>query len=288
MRIHILLAAIAGLAIFQASCQNQGVKTEHGYRLVNYTNKGGVKPTYGDQVTVSVATYVGDSLMGSTYKTGGPRDITIPDQEKFNSAPNKKVPPLFEALLLMGKGDSATIYQPLDSAMVKSLPASLQKQKEARYNIMLVDVVTKADLAKKTEAAKADGVAVATNMQTMINDYKAHTLGSKLMKTASGLEYVIIEQGTGAQVNKGDKVPTNYYGALLADGKMFDNSYDRGGPAPFTVGQMIPGFDEGLQLLKRGAKAYFFIPSALGYGEQPAGTIPPNSNLVFYVALENK
>jgi FKBP-type peptidyl-prolyl cis-trans isomerase len=51
---------------------------------------------------------------------------------------------------------------------------------------------------------------------------------------------------------------------------------------------MIPGFDEGLQLLKKGAKAYFFIPSKLGYGEQPAGTIPPNSDLVFYVAVENK
>jgi FKBP-type peptidyl-prolyl cis-trans isomerase FkpA len=281
MRIHILIAAVAGIFLIQTACQ-KGVKTEHGFQFINYTNKGGVKPTYGDQVLINVATYVGDSLMGSTYKAGGPRELTLPEADK---AP-KKFPPVFDALLMMGKGDSATVFQTLDSAMIASLPKGLKNVKEARYTIVLVDVVSKADLAKKADAAKAEGMAVSTNIQTMVSDYKAHKLGDKLKKTESGLEYVIVEPGTGAQIKGGDRVPTNYYGVLLSDGKMFDNSYDRGAPAPFTVGQMIPGFDEGLKLLKRGGKAYFFIPASLGYGEQPAGTIPPGSSLVFYVATE--
>jgi FKBP-type peptidyl-prolyl cis-trans isomerase FkpA/FKBP-type peptidyl-prolyl cis-trans isomerase FklB len=67
---------------------------------------------------------------------------------------------------------------------------------------------------------------------------------------------------------------------------MFDNSYDRGGPAPFNVGSLIPGFNEGMKLLNRGGKALLFIPSKLGYGEQGAGgDIPPNADLVFYIEM---
>ena len=67
---------------------------------------------------------------------------------------------------------------------------------------------------------------------------------------------------------------------------MFDNSYDRGGPSPFTVGGLIPGFNEGMKLLNRGGKALLFIPSDLGYGEQGAGAeIPPNTDLVFYIEM---
>jgi FKBP-type peptidyl-prolyl cis-trans isomerase FkpA len=67
---------------------------------------------------------------------------------------------------------------------------------------------------------------------------------------------------------------------------MFDNSYDRGGPAPFNVGGLIPGFNEGMKLLNRGGKALLIIPSKLGYGAQGAGgDIPPNTDLVFYIEM---
>lgn len=117
--------------------------------------------------------------------------------------------------------------------------------------------------------------------------YNAGTLGSQLKKTASGLEYIIHEQGTGATVANGDLVPTHYYGALKADGDMFDNSYAGCGDPPlFTVGQLISGFNEGMKLLNRGGKATLFIPYQLGYGTSGSGSIPPKADLVFYIELQ--
>ncbi|MFZ4477394.1 MAG: FKBP-type peptidyl-prolyl cis-trans isomerase [Saprospiraceae bacterium] len=280
---RILLLAFIGFALFQTACTEKGIKTEHGFRFINHTNlKDGVKPQPGDKVLVNVTTFVGDTIMGSTWKTGGAREILLFEKDKLP----KRIPPIYDALLLMVKGDSATVYQDLDSMMIASLPPALKKEKVARFEVSLVEVLNKEELAKKEEAAKAKGMEVQTTINQILADYKANKLGDRLKKTASGLEYVVQEQGTGAQVKLGEKVPTNYYGVLKSDGKMFDNSYDRGGATPFTVGQMIPGFDEGLQLMNRGGTYIFFIPSKLGYADQPAGAIPPNSDLVFFVNIE--
>ena len=281
---RILLLAFIGFALFQTACTEKGIKTEHGFRFINHTNlKDGVKPQPGDKVLVNVTTFVGDTIMGSTWKTGGAREILLFEKDKLP----KRIPPIYDALLLMVKGDSATIYQDLDSMMIASLPPALKKEKVARFEVSLVEVLNKEELAKKEEAAKAKGMEVQTTINQILADYKANKLGDRLKKTASGLEYVVQEQGTGTQVKLGDKVPTNYYGVLKSDGKLFDNSYDRGGATPFTVGQMIPGFDEGLQLMNRGGTYIFFIPSKLGYADQPAGAIPPNSDLVFFVNIES-
>ena len=82
-------------------------------------------------------------------------------------------------------------------------------------------------------------------------------------------------------------VSVNYYGALT-DGTVFDNSFERGAPLvfPVGVGQVISGWDEGLMLLNEGSKATFFIPANLGYGENATGSIPANSELIFYVELD--
>jgi peptidylprolyl isomerase len=105
--------------------------------------------------------------------------------------------------------------------------------------------------------------------------------------TASGLQYVIIEQGSGEAPQPGDVVEVHYTGTL-ADGTKFDSSYDRGEPIrfPLGLGQVIPGWDEGIGLLKVGDKAKLIIPPDLAYGEQGAGgVIPPNATLIFDVEL---
>ena len=102
--------------------------------------------------------------------------------------------------------------------------------------------------------------------------------------TASGLQYKVIQEGSGPSPKEGDTVTVHYRGTLV-NGKEFDSSYSRQEPATFQVGQMIPGFDEGLQLMKQGGKYQLFIPPALGYGTRNVGPIPPNSLLVFDVEL---
>jgi FKBP-type peptidyl-prolyl cis-trans isomerase FklB len=106
-----------------------------------------------------------------------------------------------------------------------------------------------------------------------------------VVTTASGLQYQILQEGTGANPKPTDQVTVHYKGTLL-DGKVFDSSYERNEPATFTVGQVIPGWVEALQLMKVGSKAKLFIPPALAYGESGAGQdIGPNSLLVFEVEL---
>lgn len=106
-------------------------------------------------------------------------------------------------------------------------------------------------------------------------------------ETASGLRYKITKANKkGKTVNQGDLIKVHYTGQFL-DGKVFDSSLDRGEPIEFNVGtgRVIPGWDEGLQLLKVGEKATFLIPSELAYGERGVGPIPPNTPLKFDVEL---
>ncbi|MGV6844518.1 MAG: peptidylprolyl isomerase [Lutibacter sp.] len=112
-------------------------------------------------------------------------------------------------------------------------------------------------------------------------------LSAGFKETKSGLRYQIIQEGSGAQATKGKQVSVHYKGQL-ANGQVFDSSYSRKQPITFTlgIGQVIKGWDEGIQLLKVGDKARFVIPSDLAYGSQGAGgVIPPNAILIFDVEL---
>ena len=103
--------------------------------------------------------------------------------------------------------------------------------------------------------------------------------------TPSGLQYEVLQEGTGKQPVASDSVTVHYTGKLI-DGTVFDSSVERGVPATFGVTQVIPGWVEALQLMKEGAKWRLFIPSQLAYGPQGAGNIiGPNSTLIFDVEL---
>ena len=118
-------------------------------------------------------------------------------------------------------------------------------------------------------------------------DQLLEELSAGFDKTESGLRYKIIQKGEGAQAEKGKTVSVHYKGSLT-DGTVFDSSYKRNQPIdfPLGMGQVIPGWDEGIALLKIGDKARFVIPPSLGYGAHGAGgVIPPNATLVFDVEL---
>ncbi len=143
---------------------------------------------------------------------------------------------------------------------------SFSKRMEAKEKARIADAIRK---------NAAEGAAfLAKNKQT-----------KGVISTASGLQYMVLRQGTGKRPRSTERVRVNYRGTLL-DGSEFDSSYSRGQPAEFALDQVIAGWTEGVALMPVGAKYRFWIPSAIGYGERGSPpTIGPNATLVFDVEL---
>jgi peptidylprolyl isomerase len=125
----------------------------------------------------------------------------------------------------------------------------------------------------------------AENMQEGTEFLKANQEVDGVQTTSSGLQYLVLEKGTGT-VHPGatDKVKVHYHGTLI-DGTVFDSSVERGQPIEFGLNQVIKGWTEGLQLMVVGEKTRLFISSDLAYGNRGAGKIAPGSTLIFDVEL---
>ncbi len=120
--------------------------------------------------------------------------------------------------------------------------------------------------------------------ETFLND---NAMQPGVVTTSSGLQYLVLEEGSNANAPMPlatDEVEVHYHGTMI-DGTVFDSSVDRGESISFPLNGVIPGWTEGLQLMKVGDKYRFFIPSDLAYGAQGAGPIPPYSALIFDVEL---
>ena len=155
----------------------------------------------------------------------------------------------------------------------------LMSQQE--MNKTLVDLKRKVVSAQREEQKKAAEKNLADGKIFIEENGKKEGVAT----LPSGLQYKVIEKGSGASPKKTDTVTVNYKGTLI-DGSEFDSSYKRGKPATFRVDGVIAGWTEALQLMKPGAKWKLFIPSNLAYGERGAGAkIPPNATLIFEVEL---
>ena len=113
-----------------------------------------------------------------------------------------------------------------------------------------------------------------------------NALNSDVNVPESGLQYRVLEEGTGARPAATDEVEVHYQGSLLTD-EVFDSSYERGEPIVFPLNRVIPGWTEGVQLMNVGSKYQFFIPAELAYGNNPppGSIIPPGAVLIFEVEL---
>ena len=149
--------------------------------------------------------------------------------------------------------------------------------------------------ASKLDKDKATGI---INAEVRKNSQKKNDMNKKrgedylvvngkktgVQTTSTGLQYKSNLEGTGIAPDKNDKVTVHYHGTTI-DGVVFDSSVDRGKPATFGLNQVIPGWTEGLQLMKEGSKFTFYIPQGLAYGSRAQGKIEAFSTLIFEVEL---
>ena len=218
--------------------------------------------------------------------------MQIPTADKPLPAPN----PIIECLGNAAVGDTIKLLMPLDSLKGAAQNPRFQGVTSLYYVSVVKDKKNQEEYdaylgaRKKEEEAmiaktKEQLPAVEGLVQSTLKDYLSGKL--KTQETPDGLKYYIHEQGDGIQAENGKRASVMYYGVTM-DGKMFDNSFKRGRPFPFTIGtgSVIKGWDLGIPLLKKGGKASLFIPYQLAYGE--AGSPPnigPKSELMFYVEL---
>ena len=223
-----------------------------------------------------------DSTLQDTYKDGNPTKALIQPLQGFKGA--------FEnGLRLLAAGDSATILVPIDSLITQNqgpLPPFLKKGTDLKYTVKILKVQSRAEFEKEmnAEASKAQAEASQRLSQepAQIAAYVQKS-GKTFQKTNSGLLYSIQGTGAGQSPKMGETWSVSYRGTFL-DGKEFD----KGNEVAMPIGQMIPGFNEALTLMKAGGKATFVIPSSIAYGDQPRGPIPANSVLVFELEVISK
>lgn len=166
-------------------------------------------------------------------------------------------------------------------AFVKGMKEAI----EGKPSSLSQEEVQQAMMELQQEMGQKQGAAGAEN-QKAGEEFLAQNKNKAGVKTLpSGLQYEVLNEGSGKTPSASDKVTTHYHGTLI-DGTVFDSSYERGQPATFPVNGVIAGWTEALQLMKEGAKWRLYIPSNLAYGSQGAGdVIGPNTTLIFDVEL---
>lgn len=181
----------------------------------------------------------------------------------FKESPTKIEIDIFMQGLEDGLKNSKSLLTPEEEEAVKSEFTKQINQDRARKQAALSDTNLKAEKEFLIDNKSKAGVKT----------------------TASGLQYKVLRQGTGAKPQATDKVKVNYRGTLI-DGTEFDSSYKRNKPAIFPVNGVIAGWTEALQLMSPGSKYRLFVPSKLAYGARGAGKmIGPNAMLIFDVEL---
>ena len=175
---------------------------------------------------------------------------------------------------LRGMGVTNIDFKDFDEALHDAFDGKEAKLSPEEANKIIQEYLQELAAKKTAEMKEAGEKFLAENLKN-----------ENVKSTPSGLQYVVEKEGTGAQPTAEDEVTVHYTGKLL-DGTVFDSSVSRGEPATFPLNRVIPGWTEGVQLMKEGAKYTFFIPSYLAYGPQGVpNAIPPHSTLIFDVEL---
>jgi FKBP-type peptidyl-prolyl cis-trans isomerase FkpA len=279
------VAAMATIVVGTASCSGNKTfkKTKDGVEYLIVKDEKGENAKIGDIIEYNMLVKIGDSVMYDSRKMNDNKPVQMALQD--NPSANKSMDPT-EVIKMMSAGDSAVVRVGLDS-MARKIYTFAKATDKLEFQFSMVSIKSK----EKFEAEmKEKSAAQAGIDDKLITEYLAKN-NITAQKTASGLYYVISQPGTGANATAGQTVKVMYTGKLL-DGKVFDSNIDpqfqHPEPLEFPLGKgnVIPGWDEGIALLNKGAKATLFVPSPLAYGAQGnQGMIAPNSILIFDVEL---
>lgn len=292
--LRLLTLAVFAVTLVLTSCQQeptmQTASDGTEYKIQKSTGSPLVQP--GQFVYYHAQRRKGEEVESRSRDLGDPQVFQVPVEKD----PNSQTALLEDVLTSMGVGDSATIFLRLDT--LPSKPPGFEEEEVMYFDLVVVDIKGEAEFQAEQEVKQAEAEAEAAivreraaeviqTTKDLVAKYAAGELGDQVQRTGSGLGYLMVEEGTGASPSAGRPVSVQYVGTLT-DGTVFDNSFERGNPIefPLGVGRVIPGWDEGIALMKEGGKGYLFIPHQLGYGE--AGSppvIPGNAELVFYVEL---
>ena len=295
-QVKIATLLVAGMTLL-AACSNDGFKTTNGglhYRF-DKMSKDGQQVQEGD-VLVGEMTFKFDTM--TLFTNVGKADRIMQASPNFPGN-------LHEGLLLMHVGDQATFAIEADTLakfmQPDQMPPTYQRGTGQKfyYEINLQDIVTKEELEEEREAFMAEAQQRQENEPQMIADYVRDN-GIAAKPNADGLYVIVKKRGNGPKVATGNEVAVNYTGRLL-DGTMFDSSVESDAkegdihnpqrtyePLTYTQGrgQLIPGWEQGVEGQPEGSQLQLIIPSALGYGPRGAGQrIPPFSPLVFDIEI---
>ena len=296
----VLLSALVIGSTGLTSCKKTKV-TEKDAIEFTYVKEGKEKPANGDFLLYNLEILTqSDSVIYSTLTQPFPGYLMANDTIKPQNG-------MDEIFLSLRKGDSITFEAAAKIVFSGNQPAPIKEDDKIKVRLGAYEMKTEAEMQTFYEEAMVKEQEKAAERAKTLLVEEAKTIDAYLaknklkgQKTASGLVYVIEKEGTGDSTTVGSTLYVNYAGYLL-DGPLFDTSYPELAkannmfseerpyePLPVNVGmgQVIPGWDEGLMLLKKGSKAKLIIPSPLGYGEGGAGAmIPANSILVFDVEV---
>ena len=237
---------------------NQEYTTASGLKYKVTELGKGKKVENGDKVSVH---YTGTLTDGTKFDSSRDRNQPF----SFKVGAGQVIKGWDEGLTLLNVGDKAILTIPPAIGYGERNMGTIPSNSTLIFDIEVIDA--------------------ATPVKATPYDVK----GKDTLTTASGLRYIVVQKGNGAQAENGKTVDVHYTGYLM-DGRTFDSSIERGEPISFPLGQnmVIKGWEEGIALMKVGEKLRLIIPSELGYGDRGAGgVIPPNATLIFDVELVN-
>ncbi len=288
---RIIPIALIGASIFTVhACKNQDKfkTTETGleYNIVK-DEKNGQTAKEGDIVEMHLHIRYKDDKTDTTLFDS--RSMNNNEAIQFPMPPPSFKGDIAEGFMMLTPGDSAIFRISIDSlqkAGAQMLPFMKAGQK-IQYNVVMVSVKSQQQMREEQEAHAAQQKTIDDKI---LRDYfTANSISAT--RTNSGLYYLIEKEGTGQTARPGQAVTVNYTGRTM-DGKIFDSNTDpaMGHAEPFTFvvgqGMVIPGWDEGVSLFKKGTKAKLFIPSTLAYGQNsPSPAIPADAVLMFDIEV---